>query len=195
MNWQGVLLSFYRAVAVLATVFVLSCGYSFGPKDRRIPGGYKKIAVPIFKNKSQEVGAELSFTNSLLQEFQRSKVADVVPESLAEVIVRGEITSIKYTGQGTLKAADTNTLPLDTVLSTDYVINLEVSVVLERAFDKKILWQSAFRGEKSYTAPQITRAGLNSANPLYNLSSRRQNIELMAQDLMTEAYGRITENF
>jgi hypothetical protein len=186
---------FYRSLAVLATVFVMGCGYSFGPKDRSIPGGFKKIAIPIFKNKSQEVGAELSFTNSLLQEFQRSKVADVVPESLAEVIVRGEITNIKYTGQGSLIAGGNNTLPLDTVLSTEYLINLEVSVTLIRVYDGKILWQSGFRGEKTYSAPQITRAGLNSANPLYNLSSRRQNIDLMAQDLMAEAYGRITENF
>ncbi|MFN7903574.1 MAG: LptE family protein [Pseudobdellovibrionaceae bacterium] len=186
---------FYRSLVVLATVFVVGCGYSFGPKDRSIPGGYKKIAVPIFKNKSQEVGAELSFTNSLLQEFQRSKVADVVPESMAEAIIRGEITSIKYTGQGNLKAGVNNTLPLDTVLAAEYLINLEVSVVLVRAVDGKVLWQSVFRGEKTYYAPQITRVGLNSANPLYNLSSRRQNIDLMALDLMAEAYGRITENF
>ncbi|MFN8945677.1 MAG: hypothetical protein ACK5WZ_13760, partial [Pseudobdellovibrionaceae bacterium] len=85
--------------------------------------------------------------------------------------------------------------PLDTVLAAEYLINLEVSVVLVRAVDGKVLWQSVFRGEKTYYAPQITRAGLNSANPLYNLSSRRQNIDLMALDLMAEAYGRITENF
>ena len=185
---------FYRSLAVLATVFVMGCGYSFGPKDRSIPGGHKKIAIPIFKNKSQEVGIEMSFTNSLLQEFQRTQVAEVVPESLAEATIHGEITSLKYVGDGTLKASDANTLPLDTVLWTGYNIVLDVSVVLIRA-DGKILWQSTFRGEKSYTAPQITRAGLNSANPLYNLSSRRQNIDLMAQDLMAQAYGRITENF
>ncbi len=179
----------------MATVFVVGCGYSFGPKDRSIPGGYKKIAVPIFKNKSQEVGIEMSFTNSLLQEFQRTKVAEVVPESLAETVIRGEITSVKYVGDSSLKAGDANTLPLDTVLWSGYAIVLEVSVVLVRAFDNKVLWQSTFRGEKSYSAPQITRAGLNSANPLYNLSSRRQNIDLMAQDLMAQAYNRITENF
>ncbi|MNY58066.1 hypothetical protein D3C86_1943590 [compost metagenome] len=66
---------------------------------------------------------------------------------------------------------------------------------LVRQADGTELWSGSFSGERTYVAPQVTLAGVNSVNPLYNLSARRQNIDIMANDIMTEAHDRITENF
>ncbi len=173
----------------------LGCGYQFGPRDRSMPGGFKKVAIPMFKNRTQEPIAETYFTNALLQEFQKSKFAEVVSKNLAEVIIEGEIVSINYKGEGLLKAGDLSNLPQETDLATSYVITLDCDVRARSVHDGKILWQSRFRGDKNYSAPRITTPGLNSANPLYNVSARRQNLELMAQNLMAEAYARMTENF
>jgi hypothetical protein len=70
-----------------------------------------------------------------------------------------------------------------------------VTVKVVRQADGTELWAGSFSGERTYAAPQVTLAGVNSVDPLYNLSARRQNIDLMANDLMLEAHDRITENF
>lgn len=160
-----------------------------------MPGGFTKVAIPVFKNRSQETIIETYFTNALLQEFQKSKFADVVSKNLAELVIEGEIVAIKYQAQGLLKAGDLSNLPQHTDLATEYVITLECDIRAVKALDGSILWQSRFLGERTYSAPKITTPGLNSANPLYNVSARRQTIEIMAQDLMAEAYARMTENF
>lgn len=186
---------------VILTVLALSglsgCAYRLGAATRSIPGGYKQISVPIFKNKSQEVGVEVSFTNSLIQEFQRSHIARVVDNSLSEVAVVGQIDSIQYL-PGTPRYSGDKTasfLPTGTVIASEYRILLQATVKVVRQADGTELWSGSFSGERTYTAPQVTLAGVSSVNPLYNLSARRQNIDLMAADIMAEAHDRITENF
>ncbi|HRO68381.1 MAG TPA: hypothetical protein PL182_12500, partial [Pseudobdellovibrionaceae bacterium] len=61
--------------------------------------------------------------------------------------------------------------------------------------DSEVVWEGRFRGERTYAAPQVHMAGVNSVNPLYNLSARRQNLDVLAQEMMIEAHSRMTENF
>lgn len=183
---------------LLAFLFVGSgCAYHLGSSERTIPGGYKQISVPIFKNRSQETGVEVSLTNALIQEFQRSRIARVVDNSLSEVAVVGTIDTIQYLPGAKRTSGDSSApfLPLGTVIASEYRILMTVTVELKRQADGTQLWSGTFSGERTYVAPQVTLAGVNSVNPLYNLSARRQNIETMANDLMIEAHDRITENF
>lgn len=178
-------------------LFLSGCAYRLGTPTRSIPGGYKQISVPVFKNKTQETGIEMAFTNSLIQEFQRSRVARVVDNSLSEVAVIGEITSVQYLPGAKRTAGDSSALylPSGTVLASEYRILLNVTVKVVRQADGTELWSGGFSGERTYQAPLVTLAGVNSVNPLYNLSARRQNIDVMSLDLMAEAHDRITENF
>ncbi len=181
----------------LALFFCGCASYHLGSVGRGIPGGYKQISIPIFKNKSQETGIEVSFTNSMIQEFQRSKVAKVVENNLSEVRVEGTIDSVDYQPGSRKASGDGNApfLPSGTVIATEYRILVSVTVRLIRQADGLELWTGGFSGERTYTAPQVTLAGVNSVNPLYNLSARRQNIGIVAGDMMAEAHDRITENF
>ncbi len=180
---------------LVLSVFLSGCAYHVGAATRSIPGGYKQISVPIFKNKTQEVGIELSFTNALIQEFQRSRVARVVDNSLSDASVIGQIDSVTYLPGAKRVAGDSSYLPKGTVIASEYRILIKVHVSVVKQADGLELWSGNFSGERTYTAPQVTLAGVNSVNPLYNLSARRQNIDIMAIDIMTEAYDRITENF
>jgi len=168
-----------------------------GAATRSIPGGYRQISVPVFKNKTQETGIEVSFTNALIQEFQRSRIARVVDNSLSEVAVVGSIDNIQYLPGSPRKAGEASApyLPNGTVIASEYRILMTVTVKVVRQADGTELWSGSFSGERTYAAPQVTLAGVNSVNPLYNLSARRQNIDVMANDIMTEAHDRITENF
>lgn len=176
----------------LFTLHLSGCTYRLGSPERVIPGGYRQISVPIFKNYTQETGIEVAFTNALIGEFERSRTARVVDPRRAEAQVDGEIVSIIYQASGDTVAA---TLPENTVLRTNYRILLTVRVTLRRRSDQNVLWSGQFEGERTYTAPQVTAAGINTVNPLYNLSARRQNINVMAGDLMAEAHDRMLESF
>lgn len=172
------------------------CAYRLGSPDRSLPGGYHQVFVPIFKNRSMEPGVEVAFTNALIQEFERAKIGRVVEAKQAEVIVEGVIDSITYNKSGTDLNADTQSnLPLGTVLASQYQILITASISLRRSSDKAVLWSGSFSGERVYSAPQVFTAGVNTVNPLYNLSARRQNIERKALEMMSEAHDRITENF
>lgn len=180
-------------ILALFTAFVTGgCAYHLGSADRSLPGGYRQVSIPVFRNLSQEVGIEVSFTNALITEFERSRSGKVVEPAQSEVQIEGEITSLQY-------LSDTNksggTLPTGAVLTTEYQIQAKVKVTVRRVSDRSILWEGSFSRDRTYVAPQVTQAGLNTVNPLYNLSARRQNIEIMASDMMSEAHDRMTENF
>ena len=190
----------FKGLIIIALAFsatLSGCAYRLGAATRGIPGGYRQISVPVFKNKTQETGIEVAFTNSLIQEFQRSRVARVVDNSLSEVAVIGQIDSINYLPGSPRKSGDSSSvyLPNGTVIAAEYRILLTVTVRVVRQADGTELWRGSFSNERAYAAPQVTLAGVNSVNPLYNLSARRQNIDVMANDIMSEAHDRITENF
>lgn len=187
----------FKGLLILAfPVLFTGCAYSLGAGARSIPGGYKQISIPVFKNRSQEVGVEVAFTNALIQEFQRSRIARIVENPLSEVAVIGQIDSILYVPRAKREAGGAGSyMPEGTVLATEYDIQINVTMKLVRQADGTELWSGVFPYARAYVAPQVTLAGVNSVNPLYNLSARRQNIEVMANDLMIEAHDRITENF
>lgn len=176
-----------------------SCAYRLGVQGRKLPGNYRVVEIPLFKNLSQEPGVEVAFTNSLIQEFERNKVAQVVDslhQPASPVVVRGEISSIQYLASAPVqKTEQAPYLPEGAVIASAYRVVVTTTVTIVEKSSGKILWTSSFMGESSYAAPQVTIARLNSVNPLYNLSSRRRIIESIARDLMVEAHDRMTENF
>lgn len=180
-------------VSALMLFFAIltSCAYRWGTPDRTLPGGFKTVAVPIFKNLSMEPGIEVGFTNAIRQEFERSKIARLTDKAEAGAEIEGKILTLQYLPSGPRETG----LPTGAVIASQYRILIQVEVVLKNIANGKVLWSGRFSGERTYNAPQVTAAGINSVNPLYNLSARRQNIEVLATTLMSEAHDRVTENF
>jgi hypothetical protein len=193
----------YRALlglTLLLATTLTSCSYKLGVKDRRFPGGYEFVSVPVFKNRTQETSAELYFTNQLIEELRRSRLVTITSKSEAQVVIEGTIKSITYLQtsqtQASSKAGDPgNFLPGSTILNTQYNIDVVVEIVARRTSDEKIIWQSRFENTRPYTAPQIGLVSLNGSNSVYNNSAHYQNIEALAVDMMAEAHDRLTENF
>jgi hypothetical protein len=185
---------------ILVCAFLSSCAYRYGSPERRIPGGYHLIAVPVFKNKTQEVSIESFFTHSMIMEIEKSSLAQVTSKEESQAILLGEISNVEYV-EGTEITPTTQGyhLPQNTVLAKEYRIKISAQIKLVRSSDMAVLWEGAVAGEKRYPAPVITKTTLNAAqptaNPLYNQSARILNIQQVSQDMMTEAYERLTENF
>ncbi len=191
-------MKWFKFLSFSILCFCLSdCAYHMGVGERSLPGGYHSVAIPVFKNHSSEPGIETYFTESLIKEFSRGSVARVIPVSEGEAQILGEIVSVQYSSDAKISAGDSAApdLPTGTVLTTTYRISMSVKITLKRQKDGVQLWEASFGGQKTYTAPQITRDRLNSVDPIYNQSSRKQNIEDLSTDMMLEAYNRLTENF
>ena len=196
---MGKLYKYFVILSLFSFGLLLSsCAYRWGNSERSLHGGYRRVYIPLFKNYSMEPGIEVPFTNAIRQEFERSKIARVSDLSKAEIKLEGEITAVNYKLLGTKKEIKVNvggdqlTGP---VISTQYSIIVEVHVTLKKAADQSTLWEGNFSREGSYIAPGVTQGGVNTVNPLYNLSARRQNLEILAASIMNEAHDRMTENF
>jgi hypothetical protein len=149
----------------------------------------------MFKNKSAEVGIEPLFTNSLITHFERSRAAHVVDKDGAPAVLEGTIMTVN-TSQGAVQdSSNLPTLPSQAVLVSSYRLQVSANIILRRKSDDKIIWQGTFSNEKVYSSPVIGTAVVNSADATYNQSARIQAIGLLAEEMMTEAHDRITENY
>lgn len=202
---------FFSGIAKILMAFFVcallsSCAYRWGFTDRKLPGAYDQVAVPIFDNKSEEVGVELDFTNAFVNRMERSKAAHIVDKNLAPAVVEGSVERVQVLlGSGVTGTSQDDTspnknkeipkLPEQAVLTTEYRVVVTVKVQLRRTSDQSILWLSTFQSEKSYQGPRIGTKIVNSADATYNQSGRRDTIQRLAEEMMTEAHNRMTENF
>ena len=207
-------------IATFVILLMLGCGsYELGHGKRAVPGGYDKIAVPMFKNRTPEVGIEAYFTQNLRSEFERSRLAKVVGKNEAQVILEGVISKVSYTPAAQTSNAKydlqapspipypnhpeiTSPLPDNTILNTQYATSLVVDIIARKVSDNSVLWRGSFTGQRQYLAPLLGTPrlasgapALNTSSPLYNQSSRTDVISRMAKEMMSEAHDRLTENF
>ena len=186
---------------VLFFFALAGCGYNWGPGSRSLPGGHQRVFVEMFKNSTHELGAEFSFTQALNRELERSGFITLSPKQQAEVIITGhiiDVTNLDSGSQPTFFQIDYNTrqaTPYRAPLFTVYKIRMTVNLKATGAHDKKVLWQSLVHGEKSYRGSQLSQQGIRSSNVLYNESRRKQTVKWIANDMMREAFDRLTENF
>ncbi|MFK8138687.1 MAG: LPS assembly lipoprotein LptE [Bdellovibrionales bacterium] len=184
----------------ILSIIVSSCGYTVGSKGRAVPTGVKRLAVPVFKNSTTEVGYESYFTNAIIEEIIRSNFVKLSPQKNAEAVLEGKILSIRYNSGADLSGAssddDSSTnLPENAVLTGSYSVVVEVSLRLRRRSDNAILWRSRFSGSRNFQAAKIGLEGFNSANATYDFSARHQTVRDLASQMMTRAYSRMTERF
>lgn len=193
---NNLLWCFARKFILVIAFFALGCAYRWGHTDYRLAGGYEQLAIPVFKNQSREPGVEIYFTNSLVRQFERSKIASVVSESLAPLSLQGVVIGVDYIGESLIESdANSNSLPTGTVLNTQYRVYVTTRLRLVRNSDQKVVWEGEFKNERVYVAPRMESAVTNTADPLYNQSARHLTISKLADDMMLEAHDRMTENF
>src|SRR5207237_559011 len=130
--------------------------YRVGSVNRQLPGGYQAVAVPVFKNQTHEAGVEVYFTNALIREMERSRIASVTDKSGAQATLEGSVDSVVYAGEGPEQGDSNNSpIPAGSILNTSFRVIASVSLRLRRNSDQRVLWEGVFNKEQSYHTPQI----------------------------------------
>jgi hypothetical protein len=195
--------------------------YHFGTGDRTLPGGYDRVAVPMFVNKTHEVGIETYFTENLRTEFDRGTGAHLTNSVDAQLVLEGTIVAVTYAPIVQINNTSTqlvtpalrlipaqagtiipNPLPGASVLNKQYEVVVTVHVDARKNSDNSILWNRDFTYQRPYLAPLLGTPmlangtpGINSASPLYNQESRNETIADLSHDMMAEAHDVLIENF
>ncbi len=86
----------YRITFLLLFILGLSgCGYHFIGQESEVLSGINAIAIPYFSNKSYEARLERYLTESLVDEFVKSRMIAIVEEGDADAVIRGKIENFK----------------------------------------------------------------------------------------------------
>lgn len=177
-------------------LLVSSCGYKLGKIKRSLPGNVKTVAVPVFENKTNIIGIESAFTNSMIEELVRSSSVQVVSQENAEAVIEGRITDVEFVKGADIAAnSDSNKLPSGTYVTGSYTVHVYVNIRLRRRSDNKILWVRNLSGVKSFNTAKVGSPTINTVNALYNHSARLITIDSIAKELMLKAQSYMTEEF
>lgn len=192
-----------KALILLSLVVSGCASYHFGKGARALPGGYDRVAVPMFVNKTQEVGIEPYFTEALRTEFERSNAATVTNQVDAQLVLEGTILTVTYSpsiqisnsstglitppshqfslpapgpnGVGVQNVPQINPLPNAAVLNSQYQVVVTVRIVARKNSDSSVLWTSDFSSQRQYLAPLLGTPMLDNGTPGLNTAAPLYN--------------------
>lgn len=182
------------------------CGYNWGHHTRELPGGHKTVYVEMFDNQTKEVGLEAQLTHSLIQELERSGFALVTSKHNAEIIIQGSVLSAAVIGSGSspnfvaknfssATPSERTSTNYTASFFTSYSVTIVANLKAVRSRDEQTIWQTSVRGLKSFQGARLKKQGVRSSNVLYNQARKKQTIKLIAREMMSDAFDRLTENF
>ena len=155
---------------------ITACGYQFAGRGD-LPGGIQTLSVRILENKTSETGAEITFTNALINELNRRRRGSVVEGASAEGVLQGAIQSIVW---DTVSRTGVKTAAERRVYAT-------IALTLTDLEDNELWKRSGIRAEQAY----VVVDGNKSATE----SNRRRAITTLSEQMAEEVYRRLTDKF
>lgn len=152
-----------------------SCGYRFEG------GGYLKdsvtqVAVGVLKNQSAETGADITFTDALIQEIIQKTDTRVVDEKLAGAVLKGTIKSITF---ATLSRSTS-----ESVLERRITAAMDLQLINK---DGEVIWSAIdFSTDEEYEV---------SENQLTDKSNRKEAVEKIAKRMAEKLVSKLLTNF
>ena len=125
-----------RTVGLLLGLFVAGCGYHFGGN---LPPHVKTVAVPVFKNLTQQPGIENTITQAVVEAFANTGRLRVVPVDKADSILEGEITDY------TVESIAYNT----SIDAQEFRLRVRVNIQFRDVRTNTMLWKQNNLDERS----------------------------------------------
>ncbi len=168
---------YIRLVILLAiSVLISACGYQFAGRGD-LPGGIQTLSVRVLENRTSETGAEIIFSNALINELNRRRRGSVVEDTRSDGVLQGTITTIVWE---TVARTGINTAAERRVRAT-------ISLVLTDMEGNELWKRDSVRAEQAY----VVVDGNKSATE----SNRRRAIATLSEQMAEEVYRRLTDNF
>lgn len=162
---------------MILCVLAAACGYQFRGKQNNLPSDVRTIAIPVFKNDTNEVRIEQIFTDAVIFQFTKSQMVRVVPEGQANAILTGTITGV-YVTDVALTSSDT---------SQQRRVIISVSAKLIRVRDGEVLWQNkSLKQNRTYDVASSPTA-----------TDRNKNVAIaeLAREMAQTLHDSVFENF
>ncbi len=149
-------MTIYRlGVLWLLVVSLWGCGYrpmGAGPLDSQ---NRPTLAIPLFGNRSTEVGLEAVFANELITAFAQTRAVKVIPgDRDAEYVLEGKVQSL-----------DNSSVAYNSVTqSTVRRVTLRIDLTLRKKKGDKVLWKDSqvltedYVVDPNYHAGEATRS-------------------------------------
>ena len=181
---------------LVPALLVTGCGYSLSHRLKDSFLDKRGIFVPMFINRSDELGAEKTFTNALIQELQSRREVVINSERESGLVLSGEVTAISYaptaaTAYGFQGLSDFRRIP------SEYGVRVNVSLRLADPKTKVTLWANSFSGfrrvnvdiSRTYDYQSPSSIGMNTQSLVTSVFGD------IARDIMRDAYDDMVELF
>jgi hypothetical protein len=132
-----------RLALLLALLVLSGCGYRPVGSALPVPGEWQAIAIPLFGNRSTEVGLESVFANAFVETFSQSEAMRVTPRPAeADLVLEGKVTALEFSSVAFF----------DIDRSLVRRVTIRVELVLRRQKTGQIIWKDRETVAEEYVA-------------------------------------------
>ena len=173
------------AVALVALVVPLAgaCGYSLAGRGTFLPAYIRSVGVPLFENKTQLFGAELTLTERVRGEFiSRGRYQVVTGDTGVDAVLRGEISAV------TVNPSGFN----DQQLATRYTITLTAKIEFRDLKSDKVLWENP---SLTFREDYEVSSGLSATDASSFFGQESNALDRVATDFARSVVSSILEAF
>jgi hypothetical protein len=139
-----------RWIILILLLLPLGCGYH--PMGAEPVGGptRKTLAVPLFTNRSTEVGLESVLANAVINTFAQTRAVKVTPyEEGADLVLEGKVQSLD----------NTSVAFQDVTNSTVRRVTIRVELTLKKPESGKVIWKDTEIFQEDYVVDPNYHAG------------------------------------
>jgi hypothetical protein len=143
------------SLACVSFVALAGCGYRPVARGGGAPTGTTaatrpSLAIPLFANRSTEIGLESLFANTFIETFGHSQALRVTSRSeKADLVLEGKIDSVAYS----------STAYFNINRSLVRRVTIRVEVQLKRRSTGKVIWKDLGIVQEDYTIDQTYQEG------------------------------------
>jgi hypothetical protein len=120
------------AYLLLILVLLMGCGYRPMGAEPATPRGAPTLAIPLFANRSTEIGLEAVLATALINTFAQTRAVKVIPgDKNADLVLEGKVRSVD----------NASVAYFDVTRSTVRRITVRVDLTLKKGESGKVLWK------------------------------------------------------
>lgn len=186
----------FALVSLLFVGLISGCGYTLNHRLQDNFNSPRGLFVPVFTNRTQEVGSEIIFTDALVRELLSHGEKVAWEESDDTLKLRGTVTQIDRAVE-VQSAAGVKGLQAYQRVPDQIGVRVFVLMELVDPRTKTVKWSKDFSTYRRVSAPldRMTDADSPSSLGLITESLIENSYPLIARDLMRDVYDSMVEVF